>query len=39
VKNQAHYAGVRVTFQEIRIDTKQAAIQKMRALGIIYEKK
>jgi len=33
--NKAHYQGVWATFQEIRIDAKQAAIQKLRALGII----
>jgi len=37
--NQAHYGRVRVMFQEIRIDTKQAASQKLRALGIISEER
>jgi len=37
--NQAHYRGVWVIFQGIRIDTKQAGIQKLRALGISSEER
>jgi len=37
--NQAGYQGVWVTFKEIRIDTEQAAIQKLQALDIISQKR
>jgi len=39
VTNQAAYRGVWVTFQGIQIDTKQVAIQKLQALGVIPEKR
>jgi len=39
VTNQAGYRGVWVTFQSIQLDTKQAAIQKLQALGVIPEKR
>jgi len=37
--NQAPNRGVWVTFQGLQIDTKQAAIQKLRALGISSEER
>ena len=37
--NQADYRGVWATFQEIQIDTKLAAIQKLQALDISSEQK
>jgi len=37
--NQAGYRGMWATFQGIRIDTEQAAIQKLQALDIISKKR
>jgi len=37
--SQVHLRGVWVTFQGIRIDTKQEAIQKLRALAVIFEER